>query len=312
MIYKDISFIEKVLAEQKHLKSKCVHKLDSLREYKGQLLNVNYVKGHPYYSAHFPGEEKNYLGRETHPDVLGIRECRLYETILSLAEGNIEAAEYFLSHFIPVSNEEVVKVLPKHYIPSTLNGATECSDARTLLLKDLQHLKDICPSPHPESLQISTIDGSFVRSRSESLVYNLLGSYGLDFFHELPIYRDGRYFYPDFTILHPFEPILYIIEHLGLWFKDDIGEKYSSSFYQKTLIYEEMGFSPGVTLLLSFENSKSGPDLESLAKTIEQTFGRVPTAQARKIGITAEDFLKSQTAHLPMDVRKSFATISIK
>ena len=51
MIYKDISFIEKVLAEQKHLKSKCVHKLDSLREYKGQLLNVNYVKGHPYYSA---------------------------------------------------------------------------------------------------------------------------------------------------------------------------------------------------------------------------------------------------------------------
>ena len=38
MIYKDISFIEKVLAEQKHLKSKCVHKLDSLREYKGQLL----------------------------------------------------------------------------------------------------------------------------------------------------------------------------------------------------------------------------------------------------------------------------------
>lgn len=230
MIYKDISFIEKVLAEQKHLKSKCVHKLDSLREYKGQLLNVNYVKGHPYYSAHFPGEEKNYLGRET----------------------------------------------------------------------------------HPESLQISTIDGSFVRSRSESLVYNLLGSYGLDFFHELPIYRDGRYFYPDFTILHPFEPILYIIEHLGLWFKDDIGEKYSSSFYQKSLIYEEMGFSPGVTLLLSFENSKSGPDLESLAKTIEQTFGRVPTAQARKIGITAEDFLKSQTAHLPIDVRKSFATISIK
>ena len=74
MIYKDISFIEKVLAEQKHLKNKCVHKLDSLREYKGQLLNVNYVKGHPYYSAHFPGEKKNYLGRETHPDVLGIRE----------------------------------------------------------------------------------------------------------------------------------------------------------------------------------------------------------------------------------------------
>ena len=117
---------------------------------------------------------------------------------------------------------------------------------------------------------------------------------------------------PDFTIVHPFEPILYIIEHLGLWFKDDIGEKYSSSFYQKSLIYEEMGFSPGVTLLLSFENSKSGPDLESLAKIIEQTFGRVPTAQARKIGITAEDFLKSQTEHFPENIRESFATISIR
>ena len=311
MIYKDISFIEKVLSEQEHLKSKCEHKLDSLQVYKGQFLNVQYVKGHPYYSAYFPGEKKHYLGRETHPDVLGIREYRLYETILSLAEGNIEAAKYFLSHFVPISNEELLKALPKHYIPSTINRATERSDARSLFLKDLQHLKDICPVPHPESLQVSTVDGSFVRSRSESLAYNLLDSYGLDFFHELPIYRNGRYIYPDFTILHPFEPILYIIEHLGLWFKDDVGEKYSSSFYQKSLIYEEMGFSPGVTLLLSFENSKSGPDLASLAKTIEQTFGRVPTAQARKIGITAEDFLESQTAHLPANIRESFATISI-
>ena len=47
MIYKDISFIEKVLSEQEHLKSKCEHKLDSLQVYKGQLLNVQYVKGHP-------------------------------------------------------------------------------------------------------------------------------------------------------------------------------------------------------------------------------------------------------------------------
>lgn len=312
MICKDISFIEKVLSEQELLKSKCENKLDSLRKYKGQLLKVGYTKGHPYYSAYFPGEAKHYLGKETHPDVLGIREHRLYETLLTLAEGNIEAAEYFLSHFVPISNEELLKILPKHYIPSTLNGAAECSDARALLLKDLQHLKDICPIPHPESLQVSTVDGSFVRSRSESLTYNLLHSYGLDFFHELPIYRNGRYIYPDFTVVHPFEPILYIIEHLGLWFKDDIGEKYSSSFYQKSLIYEEMGFSPGVTLLLSFENSKSGPDLESFAKIIEQTFGRVPTAQARKIGITAEDFLKSQTEHLPANIRESFATISIR
>lgn len=174
MIYKDISFVEKVLAEQEHLKSKCEHKLDSLQKYKGQLLNVRYVKGHPYYSSHLPGKGKSYLGRETHPDVLGIQEYRLYETLLSLAEGNIEAAEYFLSHFVSISNEELLKALPKHYIPYTLNGASERSDARTLLLKDLQHLKDICPSPHPESLQISTVDGSFVRSRSESLVYNLL------------------------------------------------------------------------------------------------------------------------------------------
>ena len=58
MIYKDISFIEKVLSEQEHLKSKCEHKLDSLQVYKGQFLNVQYVKGHPYYSAYFPGEKK--------------------------------------------------------------------------------------------------------------------------------------------------------------------------------------------------------------------------------------------------------------
>ena len=96
MICKDISFIEKVLSEQELLKSKCENKLDSLRKYKGQLLKVGYTKGHPYYSAYFPGEAKHYLGKETHPDVLGIREYRLYETLLTLAEGNIEAAEYFL------------------------------------------------------------------------------------------------------------------------------------------------------------------------------------------------------------------------
>ena len=95
MICKDISFIEKVLSEQELLKSKCENKLYSLREYKGQLLKVGYTKGHPYYSAYFPGEAKHYLGKETHPDVLGIREHRLYETLLTLAEGNIGFFTFF-------------------------------------------------------------------------------------------------------------------------------------------------------------------------------------------------------------------------
>ena len=63
MIYKDISFIEKVLSEQEHLKSKCEHKLDSLQVYKRAIFECPVCKRTSVLFGIFPGRKKALFGK---------------------------------------------------------------------------------------------------------------------------------------------------------------------------------------------------------------------------------------------------------
>ena len=72
------------------------------------------------------------------------------------------------------------------------------------------------------------------------------------------------------------------------------GLQYQQSALYKLNIYKEMGFYPGCNLFFSFENPDGSLDTEHLIKEISQIFGNPPTAQARRLGIDATDFLEMQ------------------
>ena len=52
-------------------------------------------------------------------------------------------------------------------------------------------------------LNHETIDGHFVRSKSESIIYNMLHQYNIPFRYECLLSLGDIIYYPDFTIRHP-------------------------------------------------------------------------------------------------------------
>ena len=109
-----------------------------------------------------------------------------------------------------------------------------------------------------------TVDGNFVRSKSEVIVCNLLHEAGIKYEYEKPLYyEDGKYMIPDFTLTLSDGRILYW-EHVGLLGRDS----YDANWNYKLDIYEK--YYPG-QMIRSYE---SGTLSESVKKIIQNLLGQ--------------------------------------
>lgn len=102
--------------------------------------------------------------------------------------------------------------------------------------------------------EIYTAKGERVRSKSEVIIADILGSEGIPYRYEYPIYIKGiGKFYPDFTVLNVKKRKEIYWEHLGMM--DD--SNYVESAIQKISIYQRNGILPGDNLILTYETKKN-------------------------------------------------------
>ena len=100
------------------------------------------------------------------------------------------------------------------------------------------------PNPnHPESLTHKTLSGNVVRSKSEALIANLLTQRNIPFKYECPLFLDGHFFYPDFTIMSPIDCKIWYLEHLGMM----DNPQYVSGFTKKLQTFCNNGIIPDTT-----------------------------------------------------------------
>ena len=92
-------------------------------------------------------------------------------------------------------------------------------------------------------------------------------------------YRPTR---PTEYALHPETGAIFLWEHLGLWYHETSSEFYRNEFNGKTDIYRNLGFIPGVNLLMSFE-TPLGLDMERIAQEVDHLYNLEETAQSIKI-----------------------------
>lgn len=149
----------------------------------------------------------------------------------------------------------------------------------------LQHLPNLCASQsqeiakkqaeacrhaiHPEALTQPTLAGFKVRSKSETIICNLLTERRISFVYEesLRFYIPGEGYvtlHPDFVIYLPDGRIV-IWEHLGL-LQD---EKYLAAFAKKLQHYHRAGFSVGSTLFLTSDTADGQLDMQAVLHVIE-------------------------------------------
>ena len=121
---------------------------------------------------------------------------------------------------------------------------------------------------HPEHLTVKTVDGNYVRSKSEALIYMLLLNYNIAFRYECRLDVGGYIYYPDFTIRHPVTGEIFYWEHVGRLDKPDK----VADFQQRLRIYMGNGILPDHNLILTYESEGHPLDFSIVQHKMEEFF----------------------------------------
>ena len=121
---------------------------------------------------------------------------------------------------------------------------------------------------YKEGLNIKTISGKFVRSKSESIIDMLLTMHKLPYRYEAPLRLEGITIYPDFTIRHPKTGQYYYWEHFGMM--DD--PLYVKKACEKIQCYSLNGIIPSKQLILSYESKEYPLSPQEVKRIIDEFF----------------------------------------
>ena len=121
---------------------------------------------------------------------------------------------------------------------------------------------------HPEHLTVKTVDGNYVRSKSEALIYMLLLNYNIAFRYECRLDVGGYIYYPDFTIRHPVTGEIFYWEHVGRLDKPDK----VADFLQRLRVYMGNGILPDHNLILTYESEGHPLDFSIVQHKMEEFF----------------------------------------
>ncbi len=215
--------------------SRRLHKLGAYNLKK--LKSYTHKNGSRYYKLLEPGSSKYvYLGTESNPEVVKIKEAHYLERSIAELTREISLMENVLSLSKDVSYESINSDLPKSYRGSLHNTESGVAAARQWK-ESMETYKKTFPPYRPEELTVLTRDGSYVRSRGEGLIYNYLLEIGVTFVYELPLrIRIGNkesLMLPDFTILSEIDyKTVIFIEHQGMMSTPAYREKFKESVYK--------------------------------------------------------------------------------
>ena len=137
-----------------------------------------------------------------------------------------------------------------------------------------QELSDWMQTPYqkntnyPENLIHETLDGNYVRSKSEAMIYHALYMHKIPFRYECALIVGGVTYYPDFTIRHPKTGKTFYWEHCGRM--DD--EKYSQKVFMKLHSFNTNGIMPGVQLIVTYESGQFPLRQSEIEDVIEKYF----------------------------------------
>lgn len=117
--------------------------------------------------------------------------------------------------------------------------------------------------PYVENLIHKANDGTFVRSKSEVIICNLLNQEGIEYQYERRLETEEGWRLPDFTFIDPAGETI-ILEHLGMLHKP----AYRKDWEKKKAFYEKQGFIEGVNLFVTVDDEKGGIDSQKIKDNV--------------------------------------------
>ena len=121
----------------------------------------------------------------------------------------------------------------------------------------------------PEEKTRETNRGDKVRSKSEGFIANILSDLGIPYHYEQALkLKNGKTYYPDFTLLKKSTREIIYLEHLGLL--DD--DSYRKSVLAKIDDYRADGIYLGKNLLITYETASNPIDIGGIRNMLQAIF----------------------------------------
>ena len=146
-----------------------------------------------------------------------------------------------------------------------VNPQKEVSDGYVERWKK-QHRKGMNPNRQLDA-KYKTMNGEFVRSKSEVLIADRLHVVGVPYLYEAPFYSktEDKWYYPDFTLLNKRTRTTFIWEHFGMMHN----VQYLAESQHKLKMYEQNDYHLGENFLITYEGTDAQLDTEYVDRLIE-------------------------------------------
>lgn len=204
----------------------------------------NYTKWYQsdgHHSTYLPKEERNLAEQLAYKKYLSLKLEELKQEQTALL--------FYLRHHSTKESPSIKLLSPESRFSELLNS---------YLTPDSNELDNWSNDPYeknplyPEQCIHKTINGVYVRSKSEATIAMLLHTHKIPFRYEAPLTLGETILYPDFTIRHPITGKYYYWEHFGMI---DVKE-YSQNTFSKLSLYTNHGIFPSIRLITTYETKE--------------------------------------------------------
>lgn len=255
MITKEIANINRTIETLQGMKDVQELRIKQLKSCESVCLNYRLGSNDKpyYYKRDWHTNESVYLGPESCEDVRRVKEFRYLQKSLEVIGQNIQCLEKASKDLHDVDYDSINESLPKLYRGAEVSSVMAKNAAAKKWKEEAEAYKKKFKPYRPEELKVPTNDGSFVRSKSEALIYNHLLLLGITFVYELPTRVGTSTFWPDFTILSEKDyKTEILVEHQGMMGS----EYYRDHFFEKQYEYWKAGYIQGVNIFYTFDDPR--------------------------------------------------------
>lgn len=225
------------------------------------------INGNPYYYHTKQGDitskqTQAYIFNQDPKVIISLKRRKFIEKSLNILYKNKRMISIFQEKFIAYEPSKVLSSLSESYKDfdyKVYYGGVLGIDHEEWTRAEFDR-----NNLFPERLVYGTIGGIKVRSKSESLIANLLEKDRIPFRYEAALQIGETTYYPDFTIMRPKDKKIIYWEHFGM--ADD--GRYAYNMEAKLSVYRNNGITQWDQLITTFETEKSPLDALNLQKVI--------------------------------------------
>lgn len=223
-------------------------------------LTYKTIDGKIYYYWIDAAKKQHYIQTKNARLIYDLKYRRFLEESIRRIEQNLHIQKKLLKNYTPYDPQTIQQSLPKTYSDLILPANIQTTSAARSVLK---------PDYRPEGLTVSTSFGTYMRSKSEVIIAELMHAAKIPFQYEPKIRLqtpDGRWitYHPDFEITPPLCDEIYW-EHAGLL----NNENYRNSFFKKIAVYHHNNIAMPKNLIVTMDNPDGTLDVAAIDRIIK-------------------------------------------